>query len=157
MLVHIESEACLRHAQASRSSDENCMSRQRLGLTIGISIIAGSTIACGGEGKNVDLPPLGEFTYNSYCALCHGIGAGPGMFADALRKGAPDLTQITKRNGGMFPDEKVAAIIRDGGVSGHGTMRLLAWEKYFRRDFSDEHAEHLIRDLVEYLKVHQSE
>jgi hypothetical protein len=57
----------------------------------------------------------------------------------------------------MFPDEKVAAIIRDGGVSGHGTMRLLAWEKYFRRDFSDEHAEQLIRDLVEYLKVHQSE
>lgn len=41
----------------------------------------------------------GEQTYFTYCALCHGIGGGPGMFADALKKAAPDLTEIAKRNG----------------------------------------------------------
>lgn len=98
----------------------------------------------------------GEATYMAYCALCHGAGTGPGMFADALKKAAPDLTQIAKRNGGMFPRARVEAIIRDGGITGHGTMRLLAWEQYFRGDAPPERADQVIEDLVSYLEKQQA-
>jgi hypothetical protein len=98
----------------------------------------------------------GEATYMAYCALCHGAGTGPGMFADALKKAAPDLTEIANRNGGMFPRGRVEAIIRDGGISGHGTMRLLAWEQYFRQDAPPERADQIVEDLVSYLEKQQT-
>jgi hypothetical protein len=98
----------------------------------------------------------GEATYMAYCSLCHGVGTGPGMFADALKKPAPDLTELAKRNGGMFPRARVEAVIRDGGITGHGTMHLLAWEKYFRQDAPTERADQVIEDLVSYLEKHQA-
>ncbi|MBS0252720.1 MAG: cytochrome c [Proteobacteria bacterium] len=98
----------------------------------------------------------GEQTYQAYCALCHGIGARPGMFAEALKMPAPDLTQIAKHNGGGFPKEKVERIIRDGGISGHGTMRLLAWESYFQEDMPPEAADRKIDELVSYLESQQA-
>lgn len=98
----------------------------------------------------------GEATYMAYCSLCHGVGTGPGMFADALKKAAPDLTELSKRNGGMFPRARVEAIIRDGGITGHGTMHLLAWEKYFRQDAPPERADQVIEDLVSYLEKQQA-
>jgi hypothetical protein len=79
------------------------------------------------------------------------------MFADALRKAAPDLTEIARRNGGQFPERKVADIIRDGGIGGHGTMRLLSWEKYFRTDSTAARADDLIEALTEYLREHQTQ
>ncbi|HML29497.1 MAG TPA: hypothetical protein PKE16_11800 [Hyphomicrobium sp.] len=98
----------------------------------------------------------GEATYMTYCALCHGVGTGSGMFSDALKKPAPALTKIAKRNGGMFPRARVEAIIRDGGITGHGTMRLLAWEKYFREDVPTERADQIVEDLVSYLEKQQT-
>ncbi|AGK56533.1 hypothetical protein HYPDE_24238 [Hyphomicrobium denitrificans 1NES1] len=98
----------------------------------------------------------GEATYMTYCALCHGVGTGPGMFADALKKAAPDLTEIAKRNGGMFPRARVEDIIRDGGITGHGTMRLLAWEHYFLQDAPPERADQIVEDLVSYLEKQQT-
>jgi len=95
-------------------------------------------------------------TYRTYCALCHGMASDAGLFADALKKPAPDLTQIAKRNGGMFPEGRVKAIIRDGGVSGHGTMRLLSWERYFRKDTPPEHADEVIDNVTYYLQTHQA-
>ncbi len=68
-----------------------------------------------------------------------------------LRGVGPDRNREAK--GGKFPDERVSEIIRNGG---HGTMRLLSWEKYFRRDISKEQADQLIHELTEYLKKHQA-
>lgn len=132
------------------------MTGARFGLTLAISIFAGSIASHSEETKNASLLSPGGRTFTTYCALCHSIGGEPGMFADALKKNAPDLTLIAKRNGGMFPDEKVAAIIRDGGISGHGTMRLLSWGKYFREDNSEERADQLVEELVAYLKARQA-
>ena len=99
----------------------------------------------------------GERTYMAYCALCHGTGTGVGLFADALKKAAPDLTELTKRNGGTFPAGKVRAVIADGGLSGHGTMRLLSWERYFKQDTPPERADQVIDELVSYLEKHQTQ
>lgn len=106
--------------------------------------------------RSADPASAGEVTYMAYCSLCHGAGAGPGVFANALKKPAPDLTQIAKRNGGMFPRARVEAIIRNGGITGHGTMHLLAWEQYFRQDVPPEHADQVIEDLVSYLEKQQT-
>lgn len=126
-----------------------------LGLGIGLGL-AGQALA-GGPASSNNQGSIGETTYLSYCALCHGVGGAPGMFADALKKAAPDLTELARRNGGQFPAEKVSEIIRNGGISGHGTMRLLSWEKYFRGDGSEERADQLIQELTEYLKNHQAQ
>lgn len=109
-----------------------------------------------GPDRSAHAASAGEATYMAYCSLCHGVGMGPGMFADALKKAAPDLTEISKRNGGMFPRARVEAIIRDGGITGHGTMHLLAWERYFRQDAPPERADQVIEDLVSYLEKQQA-
>jgi mono/diheme cytochrome c family protein len=97
----------------------------------------------------------GETTYFTYCRICHGMGGGPGLLADDLKKAAPDLTEIAKRNGGQFPEEKVSQIIQDGRIGGHGTMRLLSWRSYLRTQHSEEQTDQVIRDLTKYLKEHQ--
>lgn len=109
-----------------------------------------------GDDRTASPASAGEATYMAYCSLCHGVGTGSGMFADALKKAAPDLTELSKRNGGMFPRARVEAIIRDGGITGHGTMHLLAWEKYFRQDAPPERADQVIEDLVSYLEKQQA-
>jgi hypothetical protein len=108
------------------------------------------------EDIDVNRVQPGEMTYMTYCALCHRTGAGTPLFADALKKPAPDLTQLAKRNGGMFPAGRVEAIIRDGGVSGHGTMRLLSWGRYFGEDTPPEHADQVIAEIVSSLETHQA-
>ena len=124
-----------------------------IALGIAVALVAAPARATDGSYQ----VELGERTYQSYCALCHGIGGAPGMFADALKKAAPDLTEIARRNGGQFPERKVVDIIRNGGIGGHGTMRLLSWEKYFRSDSTSEHADELVQALTEYLKHHQTQ
>ena len=118
-------------------------------------MVAGAAQAA--EPASTPQQELGERTYQSYCALCHGFGGVTGMFADALKKAAPDLTEIAKRNGGQFPERKVESIIRDGGISGHGTMRLMSWEKYFTSDSTPERTDEIIDALTQYLQKHQTE
>ena len=127
-----------------------------IGLGAALSLVAGLALATDLPAKAAEQGDLGESTYQAYCALCHGLGGAPGMFADALKKAAPDLTGIAKRNGGQFPERKVADIIRDGGIGGHGTMRLLSWEKYFRTDSTAGRADELVQALTEYLQKQQA-
>jgi len=89
--------------------------------------------------------------------LCHGFASAPGVFADALKMAPPDLTEVAKRNGGQFPERKVADIIRDGGIGGHGTMHLMSWEEYFRSDRTSENTDDLFEALTEYLRRHQTQ
>src|SRR6187401_2423532 len=43
--------------------------------------------------------------FQSYCAPCHGkSGRGDGPAAAALKKAPADLTKISARNGGKFPE-----------------------------------------------------
>ena len=65
--------------------------------------------------------PGGEL-FRTYCASCHGTAArGDGPLASAMSRKPADLTEIAKRNGGLFPSELVFRTI-DGKrpVRGHG-------------------------------------
>ncbi|HET9823493.1 MAG TPA: c-type cytochrome [Burkholderiaceae bacterium] len=70
---------------------------------------------------------FGKREYDNNCAACHGkAGKGDGVYVDLLRKSAPDLTTMAKRNGGVFPMARAYDVI-DGGGTGHGTRDMPIW------------------------------
>lgn len=78
---------------------------------------------------------LGIIEYEVACLPCHGIeGRGDGPVAAKLKVSPADLTQITKKNGGVFPAAKVAEII-DGraDVAAHMRREMPVWGKRYRK------------------------
>src|SRR6266540_2665679 len=72
--------------------------------------------------------------FDTYCAVCHGKDAkGGGPAAAALKKAPADLTRISARNGGSFPDVKVKRFIEGlDQVAAHGTRDMPMWGELFR-------------------------
>jgi mono/diheme cytochrome c family protein len=57
-------------------------------------------------------PPTGAEDFATFCAACHGMGGrGDGDMAAVLDRKPADLTQLSARNGGVFPATKVMAKI----------------------------------------------
>ena len=82
-----------------------------------------------------DQAPTGAYLFRTYCASCHGAGAqGDGPLASAMRRKPANLTEIIKRNGGVFPSDQVFRII-DGRtkVPGHGGPDMPVWGDVFKR------------------------
>jgi mono/diheme cytochrome c family protein len=77
---------------------------------------------------------LGKVEYQSKCASCHGSDAkGDGPIADQLKTPPADLTQLAKKNGGVFPLSAVYEKI-DGRqeVKAHGRRDMPVWGyRYF--------------------------
>lgn len=77
----------------------------------------------------------GKSMYNDYCAGCHGLDAkGKGPIAPLLTIPTTDLTQLSKKNDGVFPALRVAKVI-DGReeVRAHGTPEMPLWGREFTR------------------------
>jgi mono/diheme cytochrome c family protein len=102
---------------------------------------------------------LGSQLFRTYCASCHGSDArGAGPMADTLRRIPPDLTQFATRNGGVFPSERLYAIIDGRGVASHGDREMPVWGDAFRtvRDgFSASTVKARIDAIVRYLAAIQ--
>ena len=82
---------------------------------------------------NVD---VGKYEYETHCAECHGLGGkGDGPYVQLLRSGIvlPDLTQLSKKNNGVFPVKRVVEII-DGRepVRTHGPTDMPIWGQRYR-------------------------
>ncbi len=78
----------------------------------------------------------GQFHYQRYCAVCHGMqGKGNGPVAEDLTVTPANLTQINKKNEGQFPFWRIYRII-DGReeVRGHGTREMPIWGEEIRID-----------------------
>lgn len=70
---------------------------------------------------------LGQREYDNNCAVCHGKnGKGGGVYADMLKRSPPDLTTMTKRNGGVFPLARAYEVI-EGAGAGHGSRDMPVW------------------------------
>jgi mono/diheme cytochrome c family protein len=85
-------------------------------------------------GTAANEPVSGKQLYNSYCALCHGSDAkGGGPFSPQLKIWPPDLTQLAKKNKGVFPEMHVEEAI-DGEFAkpSHGTSEMPIWGPVFR-------------------------
>ena len=71
--------------------------------------------------------------FKEYCAVCHGTdGKGAGPAADALKKHPADLTQLTRKNGGAFPELHVMNYIKGADtLASHGSRDMPIWGPIF--------------------------
>src|SRR6202795_4484808 len=86
-------------------------------------------------------PIEGAKIFRHYCATCHGTdGRGHGPASVALKHAVPDLTQISKRNGGTFPFKLVKEVIsgKDSKPLAHGNREMPIWGPIFHEIDSDQ-------------------
>ena len=91
--------------------------------------------------------------FQSYCTPCHGkAGKGDGPAAAALKKMPADLTKLSARNGGKFPETQVKRYIEGlDEVSAHGSRDMPMWGSLFR-DLNRDTAQIRVQALSDYLK-----
>ncbi len=78
----------------------------------------------------------GKREYESKCVVCHGpAGKGDGSYAELLKVAASDLTTLRKRNGGVFPVERIYAVI-DGreSIKSHGERDMPIWGRDYQKE-----------------------
>ena len=70
---------------------------------------------------------FGQREFQTNCASCHGRDAkGNGPLVEFLRHSPPDLTQLQKKNAGIFPIARVYEVIEGAGLS-HGSRDMPIW------------------------------
>jgi mono/diheme cytochrome c family protein len=83
---------------------------------------------------------LGKREFDNNCAACHGAdGKGGGIYVEYLKRSPPDLSTMSRRNGGVFPISRAYEVIEGAGV-GHGTRDMPVWG----RDYAIQAAEYYI-------------
>ena len=75
----------------------------------------------------------GQKMYSAYCAACHGEdGKGVGRASLALSRNAPDLTLLSYRNGGRYPEQRVMTLLsRSSEAHWSGSGRMPDWYSAF--------------------------
>jgi mono/diheme cytochrome c family protein len=93
-------------------------------------IIAATAVTTAVAADKVD---LGKREYESNCIACHGRDLKGGAYVDFLKVSPPDLTLLSKKNGGVFPLERVYAVI-DGRqeVKAHGPRDMPIWGRDYQ-------------------------
>ena len=91
--------------------------------------------------------------FQEYCAACHGKDAkGGGPAAVALKTPPADLTKISARNGGTFPEVKIARYLEgQDAIAAHGTREMPIWGELFK-SLDPNTVQIRIKQLTEYLK-----
>jgi len=155
------------------------MAFKRLAVLLGVplTVVILGIVAPGGAQENKNLLPddkrlieprqekelitsvEGSALFRAYCAACHGSEArGDGPAASSLRGPVPDLTRISKRNGGRYPLVRVQKIISGEGVitSPHGSREMPVWGPIFSQIGWDQDLGNVrIYNLSRYLETLQ--
>jgi mono/diheme cytochrome c family protein len=101
-------------------------------------------------------PASGPEMFANYCASCHGKeGRGDGPVVAALKKAPPDLTIISARNNGAFPELQVLhAISGEAGIPAHGSLDMPVWGEVFRslNSGSSDLIRMRLSNLTDYVK-----
>jgi mono/diheme cytochrome c family protein len=132
--------------------------RNILGLVVATSaaIALALPISAHAGQRESSAAPDGAELFKAYCASCHGTAAtGHGPAAPTLRHVPPDLTLLSKKNGGMFPAARVHRIIEGRDVLSHGDRDMPVWGDAFgttREGRSQETADARIAAIVRYLE-----
>ena len=129
-----------------------------------VSLVAATMVHAQQSGPAKQSVDLGKWEYDGHCAVCHGsTGKGDGYFyAGRLEKSTtvPNLTELSKKNNGVFPFARVYETI-DGRqvIQAHGTKDMPIWGRdfsamSFTQNLSDDHeafARAKILALTEYI------
>lgn len=97
----------------------------------------------------------GPDLFRAYCAPCHGVsGKGGGPVVPALSVQVPDLTTIAKRNGGLFPAERVGKIIAGDEIYAvHGSRDMPIWGPIFHQVERDRDYGYIrLKNVTEHLR-----
>jgi mono/diheme cytochrome c family protein len=137
-------------------------------MIVGIALAAGLILLAANPAAAQDNPQIkkepiqqtnaasGADMFKAYCSPCHGKDAkGDGPAAVDLKVGPPDLTVLAQKNGGKFPADMVASVLRNGvKAPAHGTAEMPTWGPLFqalnRADTSQ--VEMRISNLTKYIK-----
>ena len=104
-------------------------------------------------------PASGKQMFETHCATCHGTdGRGGGPAGAALKTPPPDLTTLTHRSGGKFPELKVYQTIHgDVEVAAHGSKDMPVWGNVFSSMSRDESQMRMrLANLTKYIESIQS-
>lgn len=104
-------------------------------LTLAALIMMGAGGYASAAEKRLKTDP-GKREFENSCALCHGKdGKGTGAINDLLKKSPADLTTLAKKNNGVFPFDRVYAVV-DGReiIRGHGDRDMPAWGARYSSD-----------------------
>ena len=128
-------------------------------LAASIVVVASALVTASGRVQSQQYS--GSADYQTYCASCHGAGArGDGVLAKSLKRHPADLTQLTKRNSGVFPEEKTFKAI-DGRqpASAHSPSDMPVWGDVLAKSSESAGADNAaarIEVLVKYLQTIQA-
>jgi mono/diheme cytochrome c family protein len=132
-----------------RSASRSLLLVTGLGLAV-------PAVCVGGEAYDASAARGGAAIYRVHCATCHGpAGKGNGPMAARLTVVPPDLTRLSRGNGGKYPFDRVYRII-DGRevVPGHGGSGMPIWGDAFleaREGYSAEKVKERITQVTHYL------
>ncbi|HLK35017.1 MAG TPA: cytochrome c [Terriglobales bacterium] len=100
-------------------------------------------------------PASGQEMFMTYCASCHGMGAkGDGPAAPAMKKTPANLTELTARNQGKFPELKIYGTIKgDSNMPAHGSRDMPIWGSVFQSLSHGDQAQVQLRisNLTKYI------
>ena len=87
------------------------------------------------SGSTAQTIDVGKYEYESHCAVCHGLsGMGDGPYVKLLAAGIvlPNLTELSKKNGDVFPFQRVYDTI-DGRwpIRAHGPTDMPIWGRAY--------------------------
>jgi mono/diheme cytochrome c family protein len=129
-----------------------------VGLCVGVLAVLGVVADLTAQTTGAEAAARGKVTYRIYCRNCHGAEAtGDGPLAELLTVAPSDLTRITARHDGEFPEEWMKRVI-DGRevVRGHGMREMPVWGLSFRDPSNpgnqEEEVGARIDQLIAYLK-----
>ena len=79
-------------------------------------------------------PAAGQEMFTTYCAACHGKdGKGTGPAATALKVAPTNLTLLTAKNHGKFPEDLIFQVLTYGpNIAAHGSEEMPAWGDLFK-------------------------
>jgi len=124
-----------------------------------VAILAGTIAGAHVMAQVRTQPYSGQADYQAYCASCHGTDAkGDGIIAKSLKQRPSDLTQLARRNNGVFPEKKAFEAIDGRKIPAHGQTDMPPWGDVFakaRESAGDENAAARIDVLVQYLQALQ--
>lgn len=112
--------------------------------------------------KTTPAPSSGSQIYKQDCAVCHGNdgkGNGPPPANSIFKESPPDLTTLSKRHEGKFPEAYVEEVLRNGvKLEDHGPAEMPVWGIIFKAMSKSDEAQVKLRiaNLTQYLKSIQT-
>jgi len=103
-----------------------------IGLAFALELLAAMPGATAAEDAGQFENAIGGDEYRISCSSCHGLaGKGDGPVAEFLKVKPADLTQISKKNGGVYPVVDIAKVI-DGRTAtrAHGNEMPVWGNRY---------------------------